>query len=250
MIETRNLSGGYHRQTVVSNVSMALSNGKITVLAGPNGCGKSTLMRLCCGQLPAGDGEILVDGQPLNSLSRTQIARAVAYLPQSRSAPDITVDALVLHGRFPWLGYPRVYREEDRAAALHAMRQTGIADKRRKLIAELSGGERQKAYLAMVLAQGTKTVLLDEPTTYLDVAHQLELLELLSLLKSEGKAVGVVLHDLNMALDCADTLAVMKDGALLSCASAQETLSRGTLEQAFGVRLRAKQQYSFSTDLV
>lgn len=248
MIEVRNLCGGYRGQTVVRNISLFLPNGQITVLVGPNGCGKSTLLRLCCGQLTPSGGEILVDKQPFPSLTRTQIARAIAYLPQSRSTPDITVQSLVLHGRFPWLGYPRVYREQDREASLHAMRQTGIIDKRNKLIVELSGGERQKAYLAMLLAQGTGTVLLDEPSTYLDVAHQLELLELLKLLKEEGKAVGVVLHDLNMALDCADTLAVMKNGALLSCAAPKETLSLGTLEQAFGVRLRAKQQYSFFTD--
>lgn len=245
MIETRGLSGGYHHQDMISGISLTLADGRITVLTGPNGCGKSTLLRLCCGQLRRSGGEVFLDGKPLDSLSRTQVARTVAYLPQSRSTPDITVETLVLHGRFPWLGYPRVYREADRAAAVHAMERAGILEKRGKQMAELSGGERQKAYLAMLLAQGTGSVLLDEPTTYLDVAHQLELLDLLRLLKNEGKAVGVVLHDLNMALDCADTLAVMKRGRLLSCAPPEQALSSGALEEAFEVRLQPKRQYGF-----
>lgn len=247
MIEARDLSGGYGRRNdVVGPVSLTFADGRITVLTGPNGSGKSTLLKLCCGQLKRSGGEVLLERRPLDSLSRTEIARAAAYLPQNRATPDIAVENLVLHGRFPWLGYPRIYRQKDRAAALRAMERTGIAGKRKKRMAELSGGERQKAYLAMLLAQDTRSVLLDEPTTYLDVAHQLELEDLLFLLKREGKAVGVVLHDLNLALDCADAMAVMKEGRLLFFGPPEKALSSGVLEKTFGVRILPNRRYGFS----
>jgi iron complex transport system ATP-binding protein len=174
-----------------------------------------------------------------------EIARHIAYLPQSRTVPDITVERLVLHGRFPWLGYPRVYRRQDYALTLQAMEWAGIAEARKKVFAALSGGERQRAYLAMLLAQDADTVLLDEPATYLDITYQLELIKLLNKLKNKGKAVVAVLHDLHMALDCADVLAVMQRGRLLALETPTQILASGALEQAFGIAIRPR-RYDFT----
>ncbi len=245
MIELKNLSGGYGQFEAVHDVSLTFLNGQITAVIGPNGCGKSTLLNLCCGQLEPQKGEILVDGQPLSALSRTDIARKIGLLPQSRTVPDITVGSLVLHGRFPWLDYPRIYRAEDKAAAEGAMQRVGILEKSHKLLTRLSGGERQKAYLAMLLAQNTGTIFLDEPTTYLDIAHQLELLTLLTELKQQGKCVVTVLHDLGMALDIADRVAVMKDGRLLIAGTPKQVIASGFIEEAFGVRLQRRERIGF-----
>lgn len=245
MLEIKKLSGGYGQTDTVHDVSLSIPNGRITALIGPNGCGKSTLLKLICGQLDPKQGMVLMGQTPLSGLTRTEIARSVSYLPQGRMVPDITVESLVLHGRFPWLGYPRVYREEDKAAAEAAMETAGILQKRKKTLTALSGGERQKAYIAMTLAQNTTHVLLDEPTTYLDIAHQLELLELLRLLKAEGKAIAVVLHDINMVLEYADSLAVMKEGGLLAAGTPETVLTSGALEEAFGVRIGRGEQIQF-----
>lgn len=245
MLELKNLSGGYHKADIVQDVSLRFPEGKITAIVGQNGCGKSTLLKLACGQLVKSAGEILTDGQSLDVLSRQEIAQKISYLPQSRTVPDITVEALVLHGRFPWLGYPRVYTAKDRKFAKSAMERAGVTSHSKKLVAKLSGGELQKVYLAMLLAQDTNTLLFDEPTTYLDIEHQLELIELLSSLKADGRAIAAVLHDLNLALDCADQVAVMKAGRLLIVSTPQNVLDSGILEQAFGVKVRLEQRYGF-----
>ena len=244
----RNHMGGYGALEAVGDVSLTFPDGQITAVIGPNGCGKSTVLKLCCGQLNPSKGSAFIDGRHISSLSRTETARRISLLPQSRAVPDITVERLVLHGRFPWLGYPRVYRAEDKAAAETAMEKTGILDKRKKEVSRLSGGERQKAYLAMLLAQSTGNVLLDEPAAYLDIARQLELLRLLCFLKNEGKAVAVVLHDINAALEWADTVAVMKQGKLLAAGTPKEILSSGAVEKAFGVRVSRREQYVFALE--
>jgi iron complex transport system ATP-binding protein len=249
MIELKNLSGGYHQAEIVKDISLRLRRGKITAIIGANGCGKSTLLALICGQLVPLRGTVLLNGQPLGSFTRTEIAKQISYLPQSRAISHISVGSLVLHGRFPWLGYPRVYRAEDRAIAEKAMRQTGIFPKRHMLLASLSGGERQNAYIAMTLAQNTDCILLDEPTTNLDIAHQLECIQLLRLLKKEGKAVAVVIHDINMALSCADEVAVMKAGRLLATGPPAHVVSSHALGDAFGVNVSRSEQIVFSRRL-
>ncbi|GHU50406.1 ferric citrate ABC transporter ATP-binding protein FecE [Clostridia bacterium] len=245
MIELHNLSGGYGHIDIVKNVSFNLPDGKITAIIGANGCGKSTLLKLVCGQLKPSGGEIIVDGKPLSDLSRADVAKSISYLPQSRTTPDISLESFVLHGRFPWLGYPRVYRAEDRTMAESAMEKAGILNKRRALLTSLSGGERQKAYIAMTLAQNTSHVLLDEPTTYLDIAHQLEFIKLTELFKREGKSVAVVLHDINMALKCADIVAVMKEGEILAQDAPERILSTGAIESAFDVKISEGSQIVF-----
>ena len=172
MVEVRNITVGYPGKTVLKNVSLAIPKGQLTVLLGPNGCGKSTLLKSLCGILTPENGQVLYDGEDLLLLPQQQLAQKIAYLSQGRQIPDITVRRLVLHGRFPYLGYPRRYRREDYACADLAMAQLGITDLADVPVQNLSGGQRQKVYIAMVLAQDTPIALLDEPTTYLDIVHQ------------------------------------------------------------------------------
>ena len=237
MIELQNVTVGYGGKPVLREVSMAFPPGQVTVLLGPNGCGKSTLMKTALGLLPRQGGEILYDGVDLARLTARQVARKAAYLPQSREIPSITARRMVLHGRFPYLGYPRKYRPEDYAAAEQALRAVDALDLAGLDVQTLSGGQRQRVYLAMALAQDTETILMDEPTTYLDVRHQLEVMETARRLAGQGRAVVLVLHDLCLALRTADRVAVLWDGALRQTGTPEEAFSGGVLDRAFGIRL-------------
>lgn len=228
MVELQHLSAGYGEKTILHDISITFPAGTVTAVAGPNGCGKSTLLKAIAGLIPPTSGEILVE-EPR--------ARHIAYLPQSRRLPEMTAGRLVLHGRFPWLDWPRRYREEDYAAAKRAMERLGVAEYAGTPLSELSGGTRQKCYLAMALAQDAPTILLDEPTSFLDIAHQLQFLELCRELAAEGKAVVLVLHDLPLALEFADRIAVMDKGRLLSLGTPEEIMSTGVLQTTFGVRI-------------
>lgn len=237
MLEIRDLSAGYGTEPVLRNVSFAASAGAVTVIVGPNGCGKSTLLKALAGILPA-TGSALLDGRELLTLDRRELARTVAFLPQNRPVPEITVKNLVLHGRFPYLSYPRRYRREDMMAAQAALDRMGIGDLSNRMLSTLSGGQRQKAYIAMALAQDTDVVLMDEPNTFLDIAHQLQLQQQAKALAGEGKAVVMVLHDLSMALNCADSLAVFREGRCVCQGRAEEVFQSGSLERAFDVQVR------------
>lgn len=249
MLEIRNLSVSYPGREVLKNIDLTVPSGQVTVILGPNGCGKSTLLKALCGILSPAGGEITLDGDSLLQLSPKLLARKVAYLAQSRPVSDITVQRLVLHGRFPYLRYPRRYRKEDHAIAREAMAQVGILEYAHTPLPKLSGGTRQKAYIAMALAQDTDAVLLDEPNAYLDIAHQLQLMDLCRELARRGKAVAIVLHDLNLAMEHADRLAVLKEGALIALGDPETIYQTGALDQAFGVsvhrsRTPAGWQYS------
>lgn len=237
MLEARELSVGYPGRTVLEDVSLAVRPGRVLVLLGPNGCGKSTLLRTLPGLQPPLGGEILLDGKPLGDYGPRQSARKIAYLPQSRAVPSITARRMVLHGRFPYLSYPRRYREEDYAAVDRALTAAGASDLADRPLPELSGGQRQKIYLALALAQETETVLMDEPTTYLDIRNQLETLALLRRLAAEGRGVAAVLHDLCLALTAADDVAVLGEGRLLALGGPEEVFQSGILARVMGVRL-------------
>ena len=237
MLELQEVSAGYRGAPVVSGLSLRFVPGRILVLAGPNGCGKSTLLRTALGLQPRLKGRILLDGADLDSLSPRQIARKAAFMSQSRDVPSITAGRLVLHGRFPYLSYPRHYRPQDYETARRALEWAGASDLAERPLKELSGGQRQRVYLAMVLAQETETILMDEPTTSLDVRHQLEVMALARRLAREGKAVVMVLHDLCLALRCADRIALLYGGKLLDYGTPEALYERGLLERAFGVSL-------------
>lgn len=237
MLECNNLSLGYDRMPILRDVSLSFPAGEVTALLGPNGCGKSTLLKGFCGLSKRFSGSLLVDGQPIESLSPAAVARRVAYLPQTRRIPDMTVEQLVLHGRFPHLTYPRRYSRKDQAIARDAMARMGLADLAQTPLAKLSGGTRQKAYIAMALAQDTGTVLLDEPNTHLDIAHQLALMGLCRDLANQGKAVVLVLHDLNLALTHSDRAAVLHRGTLAAWGTPEEIYRSDVLQNAFGVEV-------------
>ena len=241
MIELRNLSVGYPGRRVLDGVDLTIRPGEVLALIGPNGCGKSTLLRTAAGLQPPLGGEVLVDGVPAEQLTRRQMAQKVAWLSQSRNVPSITARRMVLHGRFPYLSYPRRYRAEDRAAAEEALAAADAADLGSRNVQELSGGQRQRVYLAMALAQDTQTIFLDEPTTYLDIGHQLELMSLLRRLTGEGKAVAVILHDLPLALRTADRVALLHDGRVQLIGTPEEIWRSGLPDRVFGVKLRRVQ---------
>lgn len=237
MIEVQHLTAGYPGRAVLRDISLTVPRGSLSIVVGPNGCGKSTLLKALCGILPAESGTIALAGKPLVSYSGTQRARTVSYLAQSRPVSDLTAGQMVLHGRFPYLSYPRRYRAQDLAAAQQAMEQMGILDLADAPLSTLSGGTRQKVYLAMALAQDTPVILLDEPTTYLDIAHQLQLLSHARALCRSGKTVVMVLHDLAAALQTADRLIVMQDGRLIRQGSPEEIETSGCLDAVFGVHV-------------
>ncbi len=238
MIELRGLCAGYRGREVLHGVSLRFEPGRVTVLCGPNGCGKSTLLKAALGIIPRTGGEAYIDGDEAGSLSRREIARRAAYMPQDRGAPSITVRRMALHGRFPYLGWPRRYSRADYDAAERALERADALEIAGDSLAELSGGQRQRAYLAMALAQDTANLLMDEPTAFLDAAHQLAVMDMARSLAGEGRAVALVLHDLCLALRRADTLAVLDGGRLLDCGAPQEVYERGAVRRAFGVEPR------------
>lgn len=238
MIEAENLAAGYGKIQILHGVSFTARAGEITAIIGGNGCGKSTLLKSVTGLLPIAGGEIRLNGRSLADLTATQRARQAAYLPQSRNVPDITAGRLVLHGRFPYLSYPRKYKKEDHFIARSAMARMGIADLSHRLMAELSGGTRQKAYLAMALAQCAPVIILDEPTSYLDIGQQFRLMEILRDLAHEGKTILLVLHDLLAALKFSDSICVMDSGRILMQDTPGKVLDSGLIRKLYGVEVR------------
>ena len=237
MIRLRGLRAGYPGRPVLEGIDLDLRPGEVLALLGLNGCGKSTLLRAACGLLPAAGGQVLLDGEPIAALSPREVARRVAYLPQSRNVPSITARRMVLHGRFPYLSYPRRYRGEDYAAVDRALDQVGAGELAERSLTGLSGGQRQKVYLAMALAQDTGTILMDEPTTYLDVSCQLEVMALARQLAGEGRAVVMVLHDLCLALQYAHRAVLLHGGQVAQAGTPEELYTGGTLARVMGVEL-------------
>lgn len=237
MLEVNQLNAGYPGRPVLRNLNVSFPSGQVTAILGPNGCGKSTLLKAICGILPVRQGSIRLDGQDLGGLDPKKLAQKVAYLSQSRQVPDITVRRLVLHGRFPYLSYPRRYREADYAAVNAAMEQMGITGLADSKLQQLSGGQRQKAYIAMALAQRTDVILLDEPTTYLDIRHQMRMLSYARELAGEGKTVVLVVHDISQALQTAGQVVLMAEGQVVLSGTPEEIAASGQIEGVFGVKL-------------
>lgn len=239
MLEIRNVSAGYGKHQVLHRVSLTAMPGQITAILGRNGCGKSTLLKAIAGILTHTSGEVLVDGCDLKPLTPGERARRISYLAQGNGAPDVSVGRLVLQGRFPYLSYPRRYREGDFTVAEKAMEQLGILHLSDAPLETLSGGMRQKAYIAMALAQQTGVILLDEPTTYLDVGQQLQFARMLRQLAEQGKTVVLVIHDILLALKLADQICVLEEGCVKAQGSPEELLSSGVLAQLYGVKIRS-----------
>ena len=237
MIQIYDLCAGYQGWPVLRNVTLDFMPGEILAILGPNGSGKSTLLKATNGILPKSGGEILLDDVPLETLTPKEIAKKVAYLPQSRAVPNISARRMVLHGRFPYLSYPRHYGKEDWEMVDRALQWVGAEELGERTLPTLSGGQRQKTYLAMALAQNTQTILMDEPTTYLDISCQIEVMALACRLAGEGKAVVLVLHDLCMALQYAHRIALLRDGQLVHLGTPEELYLNGSIEDVMGIKL-------------
>ena len=237
MIQVKNLSAGYFGEKMIEDVSMEFHAGEVLVLLGPNGSGKSTLLKATLGLLPAMGGTVFYDGVDIKQMKRKEIAQKAAFLSQSRNTPSIQAFRMVLHGRFPYLSYPRQYSSRDHEIAKKAMEVTGSDVYASANVSELSGGQRQGVYLAMALAQDTETIFMDEPTTYLDIKRQLQIMETAKQLAKAGKAVVLVLHDIAMALDGADRVAVFEKGKLRKCDTPEAVYESGVLDEVFEVKV-------------
>ena len=235
MIELIRVDAGYGEKSVLEDINLRLPDGKITSIIGPNGCGKTTLLRVAARQLPVQKGKVIADGKAVEAYGRKEFARFAALMPQTRDIPAISVEGLVSHGRFPYLGLSRKMSPTDRKKVQEAMELTDTLQWARRDLRELSGGERQRVYLAMVLAQDTKVVFLDEPTTYLDLRHQFEILELIEMLQQRGKTIVMVLHDLAQALRCSHHIVLMRNGRILAAEEPEVLHKSGKIDEVFGV---------------
>lgn len=238
MLKVQNVCSAYDGREILHKVNLSIEPGKVTVLAGPNGCGKSTLLKTMMGMIEKTDGKIWVEGNAIESYKPEDLAKKIAYLPQNRNVPDITVKRMVLHGRFPYLKYPRRYRPIDVEIAEKAIRQVGMETYMYKNMHQLSGGMQQKVYIAMALAQDTPVIMMDEPTSFLDIVYQMKLMEISRELASQGKAVILVLHDIAMAMRTADRIVVLKDGYIKGNGNPEEVFESGVLDEVFGLKLK------------
>jgi iron complex transport system ATP-binding protein len=239
-LKVERLFAGYGARSVLEGIDLELLPGKITAIVGANASGKSTLLRAMSRLLAPSDGRVLLDGKAVHQLPAKQLARTMGLLPQSPIAPDgITVSDLVGRGRHPHHGtFSRWSRTDDEAvaAAMHATRTSDLAD---RPVDELSGGQRQRVWIAMALAQGTDVLLLDEPTTFLDVSHQVEVLDILTdLNRTRGTTIVMVLHDLNLASRYADQLVTLCRGCLHLCGEPCNVLTEQTVREVFGMECR------------
>lgn len=233
----KNVSGGYGRKQVLYNIDAVFESSMITSVIGKNGCGKSTLLQMCCGLLTPSEGSITIDGVDIANIKHADLAKKISYLSQSHSAGSITVRSLVSHGRFPYLGYPRKYSSEDKRKIADAMELAEVTDIADKYANELSGGQLQRAYIAMLLAQDTDIMLLDEPATYLDMSSQLELMELAVKLKNAGKAIVMVVHDINTALIYSDNIIAMDGGRIIETGSPRHISRSVAVQDSLGIEI-------------
>jgi iron complex transport system ATP-binding protein len=230
----------YDDSVVVRDLDLQLTEGSFTAIVGPNGCGKSTLLRALGRLMRPASGQVLLDGRAIARTPTREVARVLGLLPQAPVAPDgLTVADLVARGRHPHQTWLRQWSRDDEAVVAEALAWTDLADLGDRPVDALSGGQRQRAWISMALAQGTDLLLLDEPTTYLDLSHQIDVLELVGRLHAErGRTVVVVLHDLNLAARYAQRLVAMKDGVLVASGAPDEVLTEALLADVFDLEAR------------
>ena len=236
-IAVKQLSVTLGNRHILHNISVSIPVGKVTTLIGPNGCGKSTLLRSMIGYISSPSECVTIFDKPLSSYSQNKLARQMAFLPQVPNMPkDMTVEELVYCGRYPYQNWWKNTAKEDREIVDNALSITKTDHLRHQLIPSLSGGERQRVWIAMALAQEPKLLVLDEPTTYLDINHQLEIMELLKRLnKEQGLTVLMVLHDLPQAVQYSDYMAVIKAGHLIAAGNTKDITSDSLFKEVFSV---------------
>ncbi|KWX01856.1 ABC transporter related protein [Carbonactinospora thermoautotrophica] len=235
-MRAQGLTLSYDGRIVVEGLDLALPDGSFTVIVGPNACGKSTLLRGLARLLAPDAGVVTLDGKAIHRMPTREVARTLGLLPQSPVTPEaISVEALVRRGRYPHQRFLQPWSAADQAAVDAALERTGLAELRDRPVDELSGGQRQRAWIALALAQETPLLLLDEPTTYLDLRHQLDVLDLLAELHAARRTVVAVLHDLNQACRYASHLVVMRAGRIVAAGEPGEVLTAELVDQVFGV---------------
>lgn len=236
MIKLENLCFSYGKNVIFRNLDACFNKGELCCIVGVNGSGKSTLLRLISGILKPSNGGVSVEGRIMTSYSRREYSKLIAFLPQLRDSISMTVGDIVALGRFPYTGFVRPFYETDADAVKSALAAVNASELINRNLSELSGGEKQRVYLAMIIAQNAPYVLLDEPTTFLDISHVYDMMDMLKALKKEGKCVLAVTHDIALALEYADKLLVVDKNSLSAelltpgCA-----VENGTLERAFGI---------------
>ncbi|GAA2081054.1 ABC transporter ATP-binding protein [Streptomyces albiaxialis] len=248
----RDLTLGYDQRTIAEELNVAVPDRSFTVVVGPNACGKSTLLRALSRMLKPTRGSVLLDGSDIAGMHAKALARTLGLLPQSSIAPDgITVGDLVARGRYPHQGLLRQWSKEDERVVEESMEATGVGDLGERYVDELSGGQRQRVWIAMALAQQTPLLLLDEPTTYLDIAHQIEVLDLCARLhEEEGRTLVAVLHDLNHAARYATHLIAMKGGSVVAEGPPGDVVTADLVEEVFGMPCRVIDDPETGTPLV
>ncbi|XVU29829.1 ABC transporter ATP-binding protein [Actinoplanes sp. CA-054009] len=236
-LRARGLRLGYGEDIVVDGLDLDIPDGAITAVVGPNGCGKSTLLRALGRLLRPRDGEVLLDGRRIDKMPTREVARIIGMLPQSPVAPDgLTVADLVMRGRHPHQNWFRQWSPTDQSIVTEALEWTDMRELAERPVDALSGGQRQRAWISMALAQGTEVLLLDEPTTYLDLSHQIDVLDLVARLHRErGRTIVMVLHDLNLAARYAHHVVAMKDGRIVAQGSAESVFTVELLADVFGL---------------
>ncbi|MEU6247681.1 ABC transporter ATP-binding protein [Glycomyces sp. NPDC047010] len=250
-LAAREATLGYGRHVISADLTVDIPEGEFTVIMGPNACGKSTLLKALARMLKPSHGTVLLDGKDIHHQPTRAVARRLGLLPQSPIAPDgITVADLVARGRYPHQGILRQWSAEDERVVAEAMDATDIADLASRGVDELSGGQRQRVWIAMVLAQQTPLLLLDEPTTYLDITHQIEVLDLCAKLHREGRTLVAVLHDLNQAARYATHLIAMREGAVVAEGAPADIVTAETVQEVFDLPCRIIDDPESGTPLV
>jgi ABC-type cobalamin/Fe3+-siderophores transport system ATPase subunit len=251
-LEAQRLRVGYDKRTIIPELDVSIPDGSFTVIVGPNACGKSTLLRALSRLLKPTAGHVLLDGAEISTYPSKEVARRIGLLPQTSIAPDgITVLDLVSRGRFPHQSLLKQWSDADEAAVSAALQATNTTALASRFVDELSGGQRQRAWVAMALAQQTPLLLLDEPTTFLDIAHQVELLDLFSDLNHDGgRTLVAVLHDLNQAARYGTHLIAMKDGRIVAEGAPTDIVTAEMVHEVFGLRCRILPDPETGTPLV
>ncbi|MDJ1136728.1 ABC transporter ATP-binding protein [Streptomyces iconiensis] len=248
----RDLTLAYDQRTIAEELDVAIPDQSFTVVVGPNACGKSTLLRALSRMLKPAKGSVMLDGSDIARMHAKALARTLGLLPQSSIAPDgITVSDLVARGRYPHQGLLRQWSREDERVVNESMEATAISELADRFVDELSGGQRQRVWIAMALAQQTQLLLLDEPTTYLDIAHQIEILDLCARLhEEEGRTLVAVLHDLNHAARYATHLIAMCEGRIVAQGPPGEVVTAELVKDVFGMPCRVIDDPESGTPLV